>query len=521
LKISGLEKLVREGRYTDIDRIYPEKPFYITSTSGKIKWALLNIRGFIEQEPPKLNDAYLACKHLLKLHLLEEEKNDIKLRQVLILLLLEDTKKARDVFKEVKESKDEDSFCEILNLKAIFDEKNGKFEEARRSLLSAVGKYDSKENLQLAKIYNNLGRMERMLGNTTNVLHYYRKSASLARRLKNKNLLHTVYPNLIDAYLLSCDNKNALNSINEYKSFIDKDNIDDLLRFYNYLLVYSRQTKNTGLMINTLKDTRTYVYPHLSHDKQLIFESSELRIRWNLRYEWDKKLFWVEDHLSEYLSLQFPENYLSLKEAFIILFDLAKANNLGPFYDLFSQLVGFMGNIKKDIEQHIISLPDYCVNERCFWETELAFLSKITKSNEPEISLIDFYERMFKHLSNIKDINLEHENPILAIKMDLDIADECMGAIQAINDKSVKDYLKNKMTDHLNKACKEIISFEKHPASNEYFIRISMYSLFLGDNEKSREYLNKFDDSGISINHYSKWIQDYYIYLKNSTKTKV
>jgi len=127
---------------------------------------------------------------------------------------------------------------------------------------------------------------------------------------------------------------------------------------------------------------------------------------------------------------------------------------------------------------------------------------------------------MFEHLCNIKDINLEHENTLLAIKMDLDIADECMGAIYGIREKTVRDYLRSKMTDHLSSACEEITLFEKHPASNEYFIRIAMYFQFLGDHENSKEYLNKFEHSGISINHYSKSMRDYYSFLKNFTEKR-
>jgi len=518
LVISKLEKLVQKGRHTDIEKVYSKKPFYVTSTPGKIQWELLKIRHLIEEE--QFKEAYLCCNYLLKLHLFKKEINDIKLRKAFILLMLKDTRKARDVFHEVKDTKDEDFWCEILELKAMFDEKNGKFDEARRSLLSAVQKNDGKKNFQMARIYNNLGRMERMMGNTTNVFHYYRKSASLARSLKNKHLIHIVYPNLIDAYLLNNDDKNALICMNEYTELIDKDNIDDLLKFYNYLLVYSRQKNNAELVINTIRHMRTEVYPYLSHDEQLIFESSELRIKWNARYEWDKNMFWVENHLSEYLNLPFPDNYILLKEAFNILFDLAKTNNLGVFGDLFSKLVGFMGEIKKDIDQHILSLPDYCVSERCFWEAELAFLRKIMKSNEPEITLRDFFERMFEHLCNIKDINLEHENVLLAIKTDLDIADECMGAIYGIREKTVRDYLRSKMTDHLSSGCEKIALFEKHPASNEYFIRIAMYFQFLGDHENSKEYLNKFEHSGISINHYSKWMQEYYSFLKNFTEKR-
>ena len=51
--------------------------------------------------------------------------------------------------------------------------------------------------------------MEEVLDNKTAVVHYYSKSAEVARQHREKGTIHTVYPNLIDAYLLLNDSKNA------------------------------------------------------------------------------------------------------------------------------------------------------------------------------------------------------------------------------------------------------------------------------------------------------------------------
>jgi len=516
--IAHLADLVREGRYTEIKKKFPQRPFYIRSVSGRIKWNLLWASKLITQEQPRLIDAYEMYSELLSFPLFEKEENNIRLNQVLALFLLGDINKAKSIFERAKQKIDQDKYYEILYLQSLFDERAGEFEKARQSLLSAVGEHDNVKDIQLARIYNNLGRMEKLLGNTTNTSHYYRKSAELALHFKEKSLIHIVYPNLIDTYLLDGDTKNAALFLDKYSDLIDKDNIDDMLRFNNYKLEYARQTKNKIVMLDTLTQGRIEFLPKISAQEQLVFEISELRIRWSIRSEWSgwlEKLFWVRHFLPEYLKLEFPARHFVLKEVFNILRDLAKTNNLGPFAELFSQVLDFMERFKKDIDRHILELPDYCVDERCFWEKEKAFLRKVQKTDEPQINLIDFYEGMFEHLRNIKDIQLQHGNPLQAIEADLNIADECMGVIQAIQDKKVTAYLRNNMQKHLDNACRDFEKFRRHSVSNEYIVRIARYALFLGDKERAREYFSDFVRSKISIYHYAAWIQQYYKEVNN------
>ena len=513
--IAHLADLVREGRYTEIKKQFPQRPFYIRSVSGRIKWNLLWARKLMTQEQPRLRDAYKVCSELLSFPLFEKEENNIRLNQVLALFLLGDTNKAKSIFERAKQKIDQDKYYEILYLQSLFDERAGEFEKARQSLLSAVGEHDNVKDIQLARIYNNLGRMEKLLGNTTNTSHYYRKSAELALHFREKYLIHIAYPNLIDTYLLDGDTKNAALFLGKYSDLIDKDNIDDMLRFNNYKLEYARQTKNKIVMLDTLTQGRIEFLPKISAQEQLVFEISELRIRWNSGCGWDEKLFWVRHYLPEYLKLEFPARYFVLKEVFNILRDLTKTNNLGPFADLFSQLLDFMGRSKKDIIRHILDLPDYCVDERFFWEKEKAFLRRIQRADEPQKNLINFYEGMFEHLRNIKDTQLQYGNPLPAIEADLNIADECMWVTQEIRDIATLDYLRKNMQKHLDDACKSFEKFRRCPASNEYIVRIARYALFLDDKERAREYFDDFVRSKISIYHYASWIQQYYKELDN------
>ncbi|MFH0730725.1 MAG: hypothetical protein V2B19_30820 [Pseudomonadota bacterium] len=445
-----LKKLVREGNYNAIEVKFPQIPLYIQSILAKMEWHSLLATKLIGQGRPR--EAYETYSRILNLPLFEDEETDIRLKQVLCLLLLGDTNKAQRLFERVKVGAEKLRSYELLFIQSIIYERSGEFEKARQHLLVAVEEHDCIQSVGLAMAYNNLGRMEKMLGNTTNVVHYYRKAAELASRHHDKDLIHTVYPNIIDVSLLINDNDSASSYFSKYSQLIDKDIIDDLLKFNNYCLEYSRQTGNRAFFIETLVRGRIDILPGLTEQERYAFEVSELRIRWNNQCGWDEKLFGLNYHLPEYLRLTFPSRYHLIKEIFIILRDLARANSLGPFAIFFSQVLQFMGQSKQDIDRYLIDLPDHCVDERCFWEKEKAFLRKVQRTNEPQKPWKEFCEGLFKHLRDIKAIQLQHGNPLPAIEADLNIADECMGLAQEIQEESIITYLQQTLKEHLDQA---------------------------------------------------------------------
>ena len=504
--IACLKTLVRSGEYTKIEKCFPKRPFWIMSTPGQKEWELLWAKKLMLRD--KLRQAYEIHSDLLKLPLFEQEADEIRLCQVTILLLLGDTIGAKSVFEQVPT--DQNKKREILIQQSFFDERTGDFEKARENLLLAIREYEAEKDAILARIYNNLARMEKLLGNTTDTFHYYRKSAELARRLEEKYLIHIAYPNLIDTYLLMGDRPNASQFMNAYSELIDKENVDDLLSFHNYRIEYARQIKDRTLFLEALVMGRIELLPKISEQERLHFEISELRIRWNSGCGWEEKLFRLAHHFPEYLKLEFPDCYYTLKEMYNILLELARKNNLGPFEGLFSQLVEFMGRSKEDIDRYLLDLPDYCAYERCYWEKQKACLLKVQQKFEPQKQLTDIFEDIFEHLRNIKDIQLQHGNPLPAIEADLDIADESMAVIQQVQEPSVIPYFRQTMERHVNDACIDLAKFCSHPESSNYALRVARYSLFLGHELKAKKYFDDFLQSKNSVFHYAAWIQRYY-----------
>lgn len=516
--IKKLKALVSSGDYRGIDNLFPQKPWYILSPLGKIEWYKLWAAKLIRQD--RVKEAYEIYLRILDIPLFDEEKTKTELNRVFILLQLGDTNKAKSIFDQIKRESESQS----LFLESKFYEREGEFEKARECLLSAVGKFDNVKDIYLAKIYNDLGRMEGILGNTVNADHYYRKAAELAKEYKSSDLIHVAYPNLIDTYLLARDRKNAELYLKIYSELANTNIVDNLFKFNNYCLEYARQTGNKVLFIESLVQGRVDILPKLSKQEHLPFELSELWIRWNNQYNWEEKLFWFQHYFSEYRKLEFPARYHAIKTVFNILDQLAKANNLGPFVGLYIQLLEFLEESKENIDQYLLDSPDVCVNERCIWEDEKVFLRRIKNVNDLPMQskdLKNYCEGVFKHLRNIKDIHLQHGNPLEAIRADLNIADECMGIMPMAQEENSEPYLKDAMKEHLDEACRNLDKFKRHPASNEFFLRVARYALFQGDVERAKKYFDAFIQSKISINHYAAWLQTYYHELCAAIPTEV
>lgn len=507
--IKNSKKLLQKGDFSKLDKILESDPWYIFYTSAKLEWNKLKARKLSLQDRHK--EAYQIYIGLMKLNLFQEEKDEIKRKQVRTLLLLGDTSKAKLIFDQISDSEALKDRFEILSLQSSFDEKAGDFEKARQSLLGAVAKFDETNDVRLATIYNNLARMERILLNTTEVIYYYKKSARLAKDLGEKHLIHVVYPNLIDSLLLHSDDPTeAQPYLDEYFSLIDPQNVDDFLRFNNYKLEFARQINDRTMLLEAIENGRSQILPMISFKEKLSFDILELRIRFSNQIGWGEKLFEVQHYFEDHSKLDFPEKYHAFKEILIILEKLFRSNNLGPFQQMYQDILDYFEKVSAEIADYVLNLPDYCVYERCHWEEEQVSLRRVIKGPITQEMEFKNIQGRLGHLRNIKDIHAEHGNYIESTDADLNIVDEAMAAATNLESHDMKEQMRNILQKHLQVAIEQIEKFKLHPATDIQKLRAAKYALFLGDKELARKYFEDFKQSKISIHHYSIWLQKYY-----------
>ncbi|NQE06028.1 hypothetical protein C5S32_09175, partial [ANME-1 cluster archaeon GoMg1] len=203
----------------------------------------------------------------------------------------------------------------------------------------------------------------------------------------------------------------------------------------------------------------------------------------------------IEHQLGKYLLLDITERYRTLKEIHFVLERLEEMNALDPFLPFYGRVFHKLKEMRSEIEKHLLSLPEYCVNEKCYWLKELASLQKIDKKK------YDF-ELVLQRLNDLKDTLLKNENYLEALTVGLDISDE------AIFQK------KNEIVwQSVQQAIKELERFKGHPVEAECFIRIAYYAFAVGQYQCAEKYFNLFEETGVSSEHFADWVQAYYAHL--------
>lgn len=379
---------------------------------------------------------------------------------------------------------------------ALCQEVRGELATSSETLLSVLlNTTETSTNEFIPKIYNNLGRIRKIEGNTTETLLYYEKAANAAVEMGYEHLIHCPFQNLILTYALEKKFDEAEKWIEKYHARIDENNATDLLEFDNLMLDYLRQKKDKAKLLSAIEQGRSLLYPKMTEHQKLVYDISELRIRWNSQLLSPTYLAHIEHQLDKYLSLDLTERYRTLKEIHFVLERLKDMNAFGEFLPFGEKVSYRLRRMESEIEDYLLTLPEYCVEEKCYWLKELASLQKIDERN------YDF-ELVLQRLNNLKDTLLKHENYLGALTVGLDISDE------AIFQK------KNGLAwQFVQQTIKELDRFKGHPVEAVCFIRIAFYASVVGQGQYAKKYFNLFEKTGVSSQHFANWIQAYYTHL--------
>jgi len=465
----------------------------------RYKWNLLNAKIYsVRGDIRKAYEILCDCDEQI---LFEKENDLLTLKKASILAQLGDCKGAGALTSRLK-NVEGDLILQRAMVDSLCQEVRGDLTAASETLLSALTATESEVSESISKIYNNIGRIKKMEGNTTDTLLYYEKAAKSAAEMGDKHLIHVPFQNLILSYALGKKFDKAEKWIEKYRAKIDENNANDLLEFDNLMLEYFRQKGDKAKLLSAIEQGRSLLYPKITEQQKLAYDISELRIRWNLQLLRPSYLTYIEQQLDKYLLLDLKERYHALKEIYIVLERLKEMNDLDPFLHFYEKVLHTLRGMEIEIGDHLVSLPEYCVNEKCYWLKELASLQKIDKRN------YDF-EQVLQRLNDLKDTLSKNENYLEALGVGLDISDEAMFQ------------KKNEIVwQSVQQTIKELERFKGHPVEAECFIRIARYAFFVEQYQCAKEYLNLFDKTGVSPQHFADWIQTYYAYLAIELKSK-
>lgn len=426
-----------------------------------------------------------------------DEKTRLELLRASYFTRLGDHKKALQIIEHLSDSSGEYSL-QISLIRALAAEFEGNLTESSEMLLDAITvASDRPKDADYQCALNNLGRIRKMEMNYTESLNYYRRALRVAKGLKEKPLMHVAYQNVIHSLVLMHKQDEVRGMISEYRSMVDFANPYDLLEYHNFLVEHYRQLDNRDKLIETIDEARERILPLVSRKEQIVYEISQLRMRWNGKRLSPAFLYQIEDQYPEYANLPAVEQFRCYMEIHHVLQRLKEGGVLTLSQeDLFARNRENIRCLIPALEDHLCTVPEYCVFEKCqvIWD-----IVRGKKCSADDYGT----EEVLRMLEDIKEIHLVHGNFIEALNAGLDVSDEALGQ---------KQY--EKMWEYTQLAMDELQAIRGNPAEIPAFIQVACYAYSAGKRDLAKEYLDRFERTGVQCSHYADWIQGYYIGLK-------
>ena len=332
---------------------------------------------------------------------------------------------------------------------------------------------------------------------------------------------------MIDICLLDGELSKTQSLFQDYRAMIDFNNIDDVLMWDNYRLVYYRQGNDLENLKKAMDDGSLGIFSKLTHEEQCAYRICELRMRWNNKIDWEKPLNNVYQHLDEYLALPFPESFIAAKEIFFVLKGLNEQQSLLINEGCLSKLISFLRKSAPEIDAHLESLPVEFVNERFNFTKDKAWLQQVLfnylEQNDKAYTIM--LDKKLMLLSDLVDIQQKAGNLINAIDARLDISDEVINQVflpftsSFFNRPPFYGYRQKLLylaKEQMDIVYAELGKFGLDTSILSFKIRLAYYFMHFNKTEKSYKLYSDFEDSGISINHFADWIRRYHDQLRST-----
>jgi len=499
--------------------------FFIT-TPGKFRLLreLLNQCG---KHPLFLMLTHQLIQRYTRLPLFESEKAIFDFNQGIFYIQMGATNKVEHILEGSSDSFKQTS--KYYFLLAHVAKARGQLDQEREHLEKALLLQDKDESLK-CQLYNNIAVNACARGNHTDAIHFYSKAVEILGKHPSLNVKHTVIPNMILIYLLDGETSKADSLLEAYRTMIDFNNSVDVLMWDNNRFSYYRQCGDLD-NLKKVYDGAAQMPARFTHEEQLAFQISELRMRWNNRIEWERPLNNVCQHLEEYFALPFPESFLAAKELCFIMKGLDEQQN--PLYDsdLVKKLIAFLRKTAPELDLYLPSLPDEFVHERFNLTKDKAWLLQILfdpagkspEQNDKEYAIM--LDKKLAVLNDLVDIQYKAGNVINAMDARLGIADEVISQIFSpytagfFSRPRFYDY-RQKLLDlskrQMDIVYSELTKFGSDTSILDKKLRLASYFMQFSEVDKAYRLYRDFEDSGISINHFADWIRRYHDKLQSA-----
>jgi len=399
--------------------------------------------------------------------------------------------------------------------------------EAERKLKS-----NSSKNSHKVLLYNNLAVASLKQGNREDHKRYLLESLrNLDQSDTNK---HNVFPNYIDNLLITKEKGKYQQALEQYEKLINFEDFHDVLAWYNYKIAYHRQLSNPSEVCTLIDEMSDYFENKfdLDSNEKALLSISGLRMQYNGNCDWQPLFVSIVRNIDYYMNLQ-PETSFQIVKELIGIMSMQQQleftfNGIDRVLDA---IVKFLKEYIKVVDDRIDTLKLEFVYERCQAIDSKVFIISIIANDKDPDELIESIIRKIGLYNDLVLIYTNENNKLFELNTRLLIVDEIGSFDRSAKNAPIpfkvafltlKEDKKQELKQHLEK-CWTILTENSFDLSNfdadinDKLIVLGYYlSKELNDISRAEVLFNKFESSGISLQHYAQWLINMYYELKRS-----
>lgn len=501
--------------------------FFIISTYlFSIIWVRFKSKLEFAQKLHKENkfiEEYHLYNQLQTETLWESEKFELNLQKAQLFFQVGNHKRFLELMDELSNKKGK--YPIFLLLKAFYYEIKNDWTNAKKEL-EIIIESSNNSNLKI-QAYNNIARIEEIQKNFLSAQSFYEKSFEILKTKPISSFFPITIHNLLICYAKNNQFLKAEKVFDEYYNLIDKKDSKQLLEYANDLTHYARQINNEDLLLKSYFIADNDVKKLLNQKENLILEISQLRMKYNDNIDFENYFFNI------FAKIQSNKNSFLLINKLDILNELRQviSYKLGEnkiqetkWIDCFIWCRDWNISLKAEIENELKNIESSLSSIKVFWIMQLIQLQKtiLTKpKSKNEIFDLDNLKKLTKYIEEVISIWEEVRNEPEQINEIIHFIDEIYTYFSQTQDSRIKSFYNEKINNYLLKADELLENNYKNPHILHYFIALAYFFLNIKNDEiTAKKWINRFDESNVSLNHYALYLRNWYIYCVEKLGTQ-
>lgn len=501
-----------EGLVDKVDRF-----FYLLPTA-RIKLGLSQVLA--HREKGDLLEAYNKIQTIRQLSLLPQEQVKVDINFAFILLHSGNNKAAKSELNRLSSKRlNKENRERLLRLETEIKLISNDLQAAKDLLENRLYEPDLDYKRKLYLLHE-LAVYETYLGNYESAATNYRQSCSLQEQYSiGFAQLERTVENLIFIYAKQGKYTEINSCLSKLKKLVDPTSVDQLIALNNIKINIARQLKDRDGLVVAYEESKRVIRPKLQGELEFYYQISQLRMCWNDEMDFEQVLTRTMSSLLKRPPISALHYLRVLKEVIgTVRQALDRTELRRDLRDYYSWLIMEWQKLQPEIDQYLDSIPAVLPGLR---DEVFRFKLEGIKSNFSSYPLLpkSLIDEMFSLLNQQKSLWHGMENKEGQLEALTLVLDEYTAIAEQINDPLfIKDYREIAVSALLEA---EKLLVEERPCLMyaTYYVGMAFYCYKLDIKKaQAEEWLNIFDATKHSLDHYADWLRSQYKHAKSWVK---